>query len=54
MEPKDQQPSTALDKMNDLYSWLTTREKYVASESRERETTTEEKPRKRVSVKRKK
>lgn len=54
MEPKDKLTSTALDNMNELYSWLTTWEKYVASENRERETTTEDQPRKRVYVKRKK
>lgn len=50
----DKQPSTALDKMNELYSWLTTWEKYVTKENRERETVIEDQPRKRVYVKRKK
>lgn len=49
--PKDK---TALDNMNELYSWLTTWDKYVQNEdSNHEKPTTENQPRKRVFVKRK-
>ena len=48
--------TSALDNMNELYEWLTAWDKHVQGNTRTRpndnETTEEEKPRKRVHVKR--
>lgn len=51
MENSEPQPS-ALDRMNELYSWLTAWDKYVQKEDRVRDPdTTDTKPRKKVVLK---